>query len=520
MRLFIVIFIGVILIQVCEARRRRCPEGTWNEGQIVQWIMSNYTKLLPDAEDDVHVNIEMHVQDIGSLNEITSDFEIDIQFSQLWHDPQLSFMNHSQCIGNITMEPKFLHSIWTPNVCLVNSKRAVVHSSPTDNVMFILYDNGTVWINHRLSVKAPCELDEGGFRLFPFDTRRCTLNLESYSHNSEEVTLHWMHEPITLVRKIQLPDFDMVRWETRKQNIFYPNGYWDQLQAEFTFKRRYGFYILQAYVPTYLTIIVSWVSFCMEPKALPARTTVGVSSLLALTFQFGNILKNLPRVSYVKAMDVWMLGCISFVFGTMVELAIVCYITRCRSSFPKEPDSPPPQSATLYSSRSSGRFRPNGYVNGSCRSDRGSIFDRSRKTTTASAHHRDNSLLLRGSSPPSSPMTARIRAHSMATPQVVPVNGNGNGNGGVYEMGMFVSQTPLTFEQVNGHEADMAPVYNVKRRQRSCWQCSIQPESIDKMSIVCFPFAFMIFNFIYWWYYLSQTFEQVDQPGVSVTGHS
>uniref|UniRef100_A0A914RDC6 Neurotransmitter-gated ion-channel ligand-binding domain-containing protein n=1 Tax=Panagrolaimus davidi TaxID=227884 RepID=A0A914RDC6_9BILA len=132
-------------------------------------------------------------------------------------------------------------------------------------------------VNYRLSVKAPCELDESGFRLFPFDTRRC--------HNSEEVTLHWMHEPITLVRKIQLPDFDLVRWETRKENMFYPNGYWDQLQAEFTFKRRYGFYILQAYVPTYLTIIVSWVSFCMEPKALPARTTVGVSSLLALTFQ-------------------------------------------------------------------------------------------------------------------------------------------------------------------------------------------------------------------------------------------
>ncbi|VDL71176.1 unnamed protein product [Nippostrongylus brasiliensis] len=198
------------------------------------------------------------------------------------------------CKRNITMEPRLLQRIWTPNTCLINSKRTMIHASPSDNVMLILYENGTVWINHRLSVKSPCNLD---LRQFPFD----------------------------------LPDFDMVHFETKKENLLYPNGYWDQLQVVFTFKRRYGFYIIQAYVPTYLTIIVSWVSFCMEPKALPARTTVGISSLLALTFQFGNILKNLPRVSYVKAMDVWMLGCISFVFGTMVELAFVCYISRCQN---------------------------------------------------------------------------------------------------------------------------------------------------------------------------------------------
>ncbi|VDM15032.1 unnamed protein product [Wuchereria bancrofti] len=138
-----------------------------------------------------------------------------------------------------------------------------------------------------------------------------------------------MKNAITLMKPVQLPDFDLVCYRTNNETVLYPNGYWDQLQVIFTFKRRYGFYILQAYVPTYLTIIVSWVGFCMEPKALPARTTVGVSSLLALTFQFGNILKNLPRVSYIKAMDVWMLGCITFVFCTIVELAFVCFITRC-----------------------------------------------------------------------------------------------------------------------------------------------------------------------------------------------
>jgi hypothetical protein len=72
--------------------------------------------MLPDTEGSVHVNVELHVQDMGSLNEISSDFQIDILFTQYWHDPSLSFMNHSQCIRNITMEPKVLQRIWNPNI--------------------------------------------------------------------------------------------------------------------------------------------------------------------------------------------------------------------------------------------------------------------------------------------------------------------------------------------------------------------------------------------------------------------
>lgn len=208
---------------------------------------------------------------------------------------------------------------------------------------FIFFQNGTVWVNYRIRVKAPCNLD---LRLFPFDVQQCELVFESYSYNAEEVKLRWFPDhSVTFMNPTNLPDFDLSDFTTDNSTLEYPNGFWDRLRVTFKFKRRYGFYVFQAYIPTYITVMVSWVSFFMDPKALPARTTVGVSSLLALTFQFGNILKNLPPVSYTKAMDVWMLGnlhlfvlkkfsvqsnvsyyigCISFVFGSMVELAMVC----------------------------------------------------------------------------------------------------------------------------------------------------------------------------------------------------
>ncbi|CAB3398693.1 unnamed protein product [Caenorhabditis bovis] len=480
MRTLIIVLLVLLLIDEssqAKGKRRKCPENSWSEGKIMSTIMSNYSKMLPDAEDSVQVNIEIHVQDMGSLNEITSDFEIDILFTQLWHDSALSFAHLPACKRNITMEARLLHQIWSPNTCLINSKKTSVHASPTENVMIILYENGTVWINHRLSVKSPCNLD---LRQFPFDIQTCILIFESYSHNSEEVELHWMEEAVTLMKPIQLPDFDMVHFTTKKEILLYPNGYWDQLQVTFTFKRRYGFYIIQAYVPTYLTIIVSWVSFCMEPKALPARTTVGISSLLALTFQFGNILKNLPRVSYVKAMDVWMLGCISFVFGTMVELAFVCYISRCQNSVRNAERRRERMRNSQVWANGSCRNRSNGYVNGG-----GSLISANNNNRQDTPFVGRGGSLTRANGPPS------------------PLN---------LQMTTFDSEVPLTFEQLPLSTDSDRPLISELRSSSPIPQSGclarFHPEAVDKFSIVAFPLAFTMFNLIYWWFYLSQTFEQ------------
>ncbi len=44
----------------------------------------------------------------------------------------------------------------------------------------------------------------------------------------------------------------------------------------------------------------------MDPSELSTRATLSISAFLAISLQFGNIMKNEPRVSYIKALGMYM----------------------------------------------------------------------------------------------------------------------------------------------------------------------------------------------------------------------
>ncbi|KAK0404516.1 hypothetical protein QR680_017485 [Steinernema hermaphroditum] len=284
------------------------------ERQEELFSQKNYDKNNLPSVGPTRVIVELTVQSISELNEFSSSFKADVWFSQIWTDPRLDFSDRNYCITNLSLAT-LLPQLWTPNMCFVNSKKVEIHSSPTQNILLLIMSNGTIWVNYRVSLQGPCQLD---LSYFPMDTQRCNIVFEvgatplgaricvqSYSYNTAEVQIVWRDwDPVTIPDPIskKLPDFTTT-----------------------TTARR-------SYLPTYLSVFISWIAFWIDTRALPARITLGVSSLMALTFQFGNIVKNLPRVSYVKAGDtegpIWMFGCVGFIFLSLVELAVVGFADK------------------------------------------------------------------------------------------------------------------------------------------------------------------------------------------------
>lgn len=105
-------------------------------------------------------------------------------------------------------------------------------------------------------------------------------------------------------------------------------GEYSCLKVDLLFKREFSYYLIQIYIPCCMLVIVSWVSFWLDQSAVPARVSLGVTTLLTMATQTSGINASLPPVSYTKAIDVWTGVCLTFVFGALLEFALVNYASR------------------------------------------------------------------------------------------------------------------------------------------------------------------------------------------------
>ena len=97
---------------------------------------------------------------------------------------------------------------------------------------------------------------------------------------------------------------------------------------KFVLDRDIGFFIIQVYVPSILIVILSWVSFWINIDASPARVSLGLLTVLTTTTMSGSARESLPKVSYIKAIDIWMIMCLVFVFASLIEYAFVNVVAR------------------------------------------------------------------------------------------------------------------------------------------------------------------------------------------------
>uniref|UniRef100_A0A8B9K4U4 Gamma-aminobutyric acid receptor subunit rho-1 n=1 Tax=Astyanax mexicanus TaxID=7994 RepID=A0A8B9K4U4_ASTMX len=308
---------------------RRSPDMTKSpmtkSEQLLRIDDHDFTMRPAFGGPPIPVGVDVQVESLDTISEVDMDFTMTLYLRHYWKDERLSFPSTNN--QSMTFDSRLVKKIWVPDMFFVHSKRSFIHDTTTDNVMLRVYPDGNVLYSLRVTVTAMCNMD---LSRFPLDTQTCSLEIESYAYTDDDLMLYWKkgNESLNTDDRISLSQFLIQKFHTTTKLAFYSStGWYNRLYIHFTLRRHIFFFLLQTYFPATMMVMLSWVSFWIDRRAVPARVPLGITTVLTMSTIITGVNASMPRVSYIKAVDIYLWVSFVFVFLSVIEYAAVNYLT-------------------------------------------------------------------------------------------------------------------------------------------------------------------------------------------------
>ncbi|XP_008015677.1 gamma-aminobutyric acid receptor subunit beta-1 isoform X1 [Chlorocebus sabaeus] len=457
----------VMITMVCCAHSTNEPSNMSYVKETVDRLLKGYDiRLRPDfGGPPVDVGMRIDVASIDMVSEVNMDYTLTMYFQQSWKDKRLSY---SGIPLNLTLDNRVADQLWVPDTYFLNDKKSFVHGVTVKNRMIRLHPDGTVLYGLRITTTAACMMD---LRRYPLDEQNCTLEIESYGYTTDDIEFYWNggEGAVTGVNKIELPQFSIVDYKMVSKKVEFTTGAYPRLSLSFRLKRNIGYFILQTYMPSTLITILSWVSFWINYDASAARVALGITTVLTMTTISTHLRETLPKIPYVKAIDIYLMGCFVFVFLALLEYAFVNYIF-----FGKGPQK-----------------------KGASKQDQSANEKNKLEMNKVQVDAHGNILL----------STLEIRNETSGSEVLTSVS-DPKATMYSYDSASIQYRKPLSSREAYGRTLDRHGVPSKGRIRRRASQLKVKiPDltdvnSIDKWSRMFFPITFSLFNVVYWLYYV------------------
>uniref|UniRef100_A0A8C4SQE4 Uncharacterized protein n=1 Tax=Erpetoichthys calabaricus TaxID=27687 RepID=A0A8C4SQE4_ERPCA len=302
-----------------------------NITQILDRLLDGYdNRLRPGFGGPVtEVKTDIYVTSFGPVSDVEMEYTMDVFFRQTWIDDRLKFDGPFDILR---LNNLMVSKIWTPDTFFRNGKKSISHNMTTPNKLFRIMQNGTILYTMRLTINAACPM-----RLmnFPMDGHACPLKFGSYAYPKSEIIYTWKKGPLHSVEIPQesssLLQYDLIGQTVSSEILKSNTGEYIVMTVYFHLQRKMGYFLIQAYIPCIMTVILSQVSFWINKESVPARTVFGITTVLTMTTLSISARHSLPKVSYATAMDWFIAVCFAFVFSALIEFAAVNYFTNLQA---------------------------------------------------------------------------------------------------------------------------------------------------------------------------------------------
>uniref|UniRef100_A0AAF5DBI7 Ig-like domain-containing protein n=1 Tax=Strongyloides stercoralis TaxID=6248 RepID=A0AAF5DBI7_STRER len=314
-----------------------------NEQEVISYILKDYdirvrprgtNNSWPDTGGPVEVSVNIYLRSISKIDDVNMEYSTQFTFREQWIDERLAY---EKLADENTQIPPFIllineeneesQRIWIPD-SFFNEKEARRHLVDKPNVLMRIYPNGEILYSVRLSMVFSCLMK---LHNYPVDKQVCYLDIASYAYTTDDIKYEWKAtNPIQKKAGLEksLPSFELYDVQTDYCTSKTNTGEYSCLRTKLLLRREYSYYLIQLYIPCCMIVVVSWVSFWLDKDCVPARIFLGATTFLTMTTQASGANAKLPPVSYIKAVDIWIGVCLFFIFGALLEYALVNYYAR------------------------------------------------------------------------------------------------------------------------------------------------------------------------------------------------
>uniref|UniRef100_A0A1I8FGQ6 Neur_chan_memb domain-containing protein n=1 Tax=Macrostomum lignano TaxID=282301 RepID=A0A1I8FGQ6_9PLAT len=120
---------------------------------------------------------------------------------------------------------------------------------------------------------------------FPMDAQICSVEIESFGYTTKDIRYSWdANRPLEVSEDVRLPQY-IVRGKRK--------------------------------------------------RIREVELSTGITTVLTMTTLISSTNAALPKISYLKSIDVYLVTCFFMVFASLLEYAAVCYLEKCSNRLTK-----------------------------------------------------------------------------------------------------------------------------------------------------------------------------------------
>jgi len=299
-------------------------------------LPDNYSKFeLPYTEQTNVIGVSIDIDEVLRINDKDYSITFSTYFNVEWRERRLNMFpsfgaslrpDNSTEHVMVPMNLEFVKDLWLPNIFIYNLK--------TYKVIDVLSKLAGLWIDTDKNVLysqathitfiCPMRFDK-----FPLDTQTCKFRVGSYSYDSSKLLFITKNAGYSSggTNSIAL-DYDISITTLAPEDSVLDYGALGNFSLsgfEMVLTRYVATYIITYYLPSGLFVIVSWISFLIPMDVIPGRMALLVTLFLVLVNIFNTVTTNTPKAEGLTAIEAWMLACILFVFGALIEYAAILF---------------------------------------------------------------------------------------------------------------------------------------------------------------------------------------------------